>query len=67
MNDRTQGRDKRFRKTQNISFTPDDLRFAWAQAEQFHGGNVSRYIRTLIRRDQLEQSQRAQQRTEAAA
>ena len=51
---------KRFRKTQNISLPPDEQRFVRAQAERYHGGNVSRYFRFLVKRDQLEQYEREQ-------
>lgn len=60
-------REKRFRKTRNISLTPADERFIRAQAERYHGGNVSRYVQFLIRRDQQAEAERAQRSTEATA
>ena len=58
---------KRFRKTRNVSLTPADERFMVAQAKRDHGGNVSRYVQHLVRRDQLAEAERTRQHGEAAA
>ena len=60
-------KEKRFRRTRNVSLTPADERWMVAQAERFHGGNVSRYIQHLVRRDQLEQAQRERGQVEQVA
>ena len=58
---------KRFRKTQTLSLPPEEQRFMRAQAERYHGGNISRYIRFLLARDRLEQAQRERTQIEAVA
>ena len=44
--------EQRGRVTQNISLQPEEQRHAKAQADRFHGGNISRYFQTLIARDE---------------